>query len=488
MTAGDSRQAPRALSFGARAEAYERFRPGYPGELFDTVMSYAGQPVLTALEIGAGTGKATRLFARRGVTVTATEPDGAMLAELRKHVPANVKTVQAAFEDVRPAERYGLVYAAAALHWTNPEGRWQRMAALVRPGGVFASFGGPAQLADPAVEKAVRAARAPFLNSDEAPSPDETSAEDGMRWPGTELQRSEWFDDVRQFVIERRLTMSAADYVGHLSTISAYLELPAAEQEQVYRQIGRVLPDTVAIAADTIVHLARRRLPSGPAGAWHVNLRGEDLAAAGHHQLRGAHAPPFGGHDEQRRVARPADGAGEAASVQFHGPKYRAALGDAHALLARNVGVPHRVLRVGADAVRGALAEVCPDAPAGQAAIRADVEAHQQVPVGIRHDQGGVVGGDRHPVGKRDVIGHLPHGPVRRYMADRTRLERLAGHRVEPGPVDVDVAAPVGHDVIPAWLAELGVDDQRSVGLHCQQLPLWRRDKYQLVVWQPGGA
>ena len=153
----------RALSFGVVAEAYERFRPGYPAELFDMVMTYAGQPVRTALEIGAGTGKATRLFAQRGVTVTATEPDGAMLAELRKHVPANVKTVQAAFEDLRPGESYGLVYAAAALHWTNPQGRWPRMAALLEPGGVFASFGGPVQLADPAVEEAVRVARAPFL-------------------------------------------------------------------------------------------------------------------------------------------------------------------------------------------------------------------------------------------------------------------------------------------------------------------------------------
>lgn len=249
----------RALSFGVMAEAYERFRPGYPVELFDMVMTYAGQPVRTALEIGAGTGKATRLFAQRGVTVTATEPDGAMLAELLKHVPANVKTVQAAFEDLRPGESYGLVYAAAALHWTNAEGRWSRMAALLEPGGVFASFGGPVRLADPAVEEAVRAARAPFLESDEVPSPDGTPPGHDMQWPGTELQRSEWFADVQQSVIERRLTMSARDYVGHLSTISAYLELPTSEQEQAYIRIRQVLPETVEIAADITVHLARRR-------------------------------------------------------------------------------------------------------------------------------------------------------------------------------------------------------------------------------------
>ena len=249
----------RALSFGVMAGAYERFRPGYPAELFDVVMTYAGQPVRTALEIGAGTGKATRLFAQRGVTVTATEPDGVMLAELLKHVPANVKTVQAAFEDLRPGERYGLVYAAAALHWTNPEGRWSRMAALLEPGGVFAAFGGPIRLADPAVEAAVRAARAPFLASDEVPSPDGTPSGHDMQWPGTELQRSDWFSDVQQSVIERRLTMSARDYVGHLSTVSAYLELPTSEQEQIFCRITQVLPETVEITADITVHLARRR-------------------------------------------------------------------------------------------------------------------------------------------------------------------------------------------------------------------------------------
>jgi len=80
-----------------------------------------------------------------------------------------------------------------------------------------------------------------------------------MQWPGTELQRSEWFADVQQSVIERRLAMSAREYIGLLSTVSAYLELPASEQEQVFSRIVRVLPERVEIAADITVHLARRR-------------------------------------------------------------------------------------------------------------------------------------------------------------------------------------------------------------------------------------
>jgi hypothetical protein len=80
-----------------------------------------------------------------------------------------------------------------------------------------------------------------------------------MQWPGTELQRSDQFADVQQALVERRLTMSARDYVGHLSTISAYLQLQSSQQEQVLGQIMRVLPDQVNITADITLHLARRR-------------------------------------------------------------------------------------------------------------------------------------------------------------------------------------------------------------------------------------
>jgi SAM-dependent methyltransferase len=248
----------RALRFGAVAEAYERFRPGYPIEIVDVVAAYASRPIRTALEIGAGTGKATRAFAQAGVVVTASEPDRAMLDELRKQLP-NVATRRAAFEDLVLDERFDLVYSAAALHWTSTEGRWTRIAALLHPGGVFANFGGPLRLADPWVEQAVHAARAPFLESDEVPPPEGAAPGTGLHWPGTELVRSESFADVEQSVIERRLTMSAPDYVGYLSTVSAYLELPAPVQEQLYHRVLAVLPETIEVDADLTVHLARRR-------------------------------------------------------------------------------------------------------------------------------------------------------------------------------------------------------------------------------------
>jgi len=247
----------RALSFGSVASAYEQFRPGYPDELVDEVLTYAGRPVRTALEIGAGTGKATRVFAARGIAVTATDPDPEMLRELSKHVPETVVIVQGAFEDLPLTSTYDLVFAAASLHWTEPAHRWSRVAALLNPDGMFASFGGQMCLADLALEEAVRAARSQCLADDGVPSPDGTPANGPMQWPGTELAQDNRFSDVRQSTIERRTTMSARDYVGHLSTISAYLELPASVREHVFDRIFRVLPGRVTVVADLTLHVAR---------------------------------------------------------------------------------------------------------------------------------------------------------------------------------------------------------------------------------------
>lgn len=250
----------RSLSFGSVAAAYQRFRPGYPDELVDLVLDYAGPGVRTALEIGAGTGKATRAFARRGIAVTATEPDPAMLGELRRTVPPTVRTRLAAFEDLSPAGAGDdLVYAAASLHWTDPRQRSARIAALLRPGGTFASFGGSMRLADAEVERAVREARVAVLDSDEVPSPDATPTDEPMQWPGSELIRSGLFDDVRQCTVRRRPVLTADDYVGHLSTVSAYLTLPDQVRTKVLEDIRRAVPRVVSMNADLTVHLARRK-------------------------------------------------------------------------------------------------------------------------------------------------------------------------------------------------------------------------------------
>lgn len=53
---------------------YDRIRPEYPDALFEDIMKYSGMgKSKKAIEIGAGTGKATAPFLRAGYGVTAVE-------------------------------------------------------------------------------------------------------------------------------------------------------------------------------------------------------------------------------------------------------------------------------------------------------------------------------------------------------------------------------------------------------------------------------
>ncbi|SDS75220.1 class I SAM-dependent methyltransferase [Microlunatus soli] len=252
----------RSLSFGSVAEAYERYRPGYPDRLAELIIEQAASSgaaeIATAIEIGAGTGKATRVIAAAGIAVTATEPDPAMLAVLERACDGlGVGTVCAAFEDpaVDDLGPVDLLYAAAALHWTDPQGRWDRIARLVRPGGLVASFGGPtdgdAEVA--AIEQQVLAEHGVQVT---APGPiaDGTT----MEWPGNELLADDRFTDVRETVLPRRLRYTRDDFLGLLNTISAYRTLDDPTRAAVFAELDSRLPAEIDLAADLTMHTARR--------------------------------------------------------------------------------------------------------------------------------------------------------------------------------------------------------------------------------------
>ncbi|MEU7642786.1 class I SAM-dependent methyltransferase [Streptomyces sp. NPDC039016] len=131
--------------FGDDAEQYDTARPGYPRQLVADVLDFsalaAGEP---ALEVGAGTGKATLAFARSGLPMTCVEPDVRMARVLRHRCAqlsgGEVGIEVADFETWHPARRYGLLYCAQAWHWVDPAVRWARAQAALAPGGAIALF------------------------------------------------------------------------------------------------------------------------------------------------------------------------------------------------------------------------------------------------------------------------------------------------------------------------------------------------------------
>ncbi len=249
----------RARSFGGVAGEYERMRPGYPPELVADVIDFAPGGVDQALEVGAGTGKATLAFADRGIAVTAVEPDEAMAAVLTTCLAGrpNVTVVVSSFEDYVPRTQFNLLFSAQAWHWTDPASRWVRAAAVVSEGGTLALFWNRERLADPYaadVLRAVHGTHAPQIAVDD--SVDEASLM--MEWPRDELDASPAFSDldVRAYRWERRL--SSVEYLAYLSTRSSHRVLDPAARERLFGELGERLPDQVDLNVITLLYLAHR--------------------------------------------------------------------------------------------------------------------------------------------------------------------------------------------------------------------------------------
>ena len=122
----------RSRLFGQQAEAYDRFRPSYPDAVIDELLG----PVpagLEVLDVGCGTGIASRQFAQRGAKVLGVELSPPMAKIARGH---GVEVEIAAFEGWDAAGRtFDRVTSAQAWHWLDLPIATAKAASVLRPGG-----------------------------------------------------------------------------------------------------------------------------------------------------------------------------------------------------------------------------------------------------------------------------------------------------------------------------------------------------------------
>lgn len=131
------------MHFDIVAELYDKYCTPYPDSLSSEIIENSGiQPQGKILEIGSGSGEATRFFVEN-YAVDCIEP-GKNLIELseKKFAHAeNLRFFNEKFEAWKSDEQfYDLILCGQALHWIPKEIRYKRCSELLVKGGHLALF------------------------------------------------------------------------------------------------------------------------------------------------------------------------------------------------------------------------------------------------------------------------------------------------------------------------------------------------------------
>jgi SAM-dependent methyltransferase len=210
-------------SFDRIADEYERLRPDYPDEVLEElpVSSFA-----TVLDVGAGTGKLTRVLARRYATVIAVEPLDRMRGVLERLLPGVESHSGTAEEIPLPDSSVDAVFAGQAFHWFDHDLAIPEFARVLRPGGVLALVWNSPDEARPSPLPPEFEAYKDMLHA-----PGMRRLEDAPPWQ--DVIRKGPFGEVREGAVPHDHVLDRAGVVDSVCTSSWIAIRPEAERTEI---------------------------------------------------------------------------------------------------------------------------------------------------------------------------------------------------------------------------------------------------------------
>ena len=135
-----------AAGFSSAADVYERARPSYPQDSIDWLVAQTGLgPGKTVVDLGAGTGKLTRLLIPSGARVIAVEP----IPEMRAHIHGAELLDGTAEEMPLPDGSADVITVAQAFHWFDHDRALPEIHRVLRDGGSLVLVWNMRDLDDP---------------------------------------------------------------------------------------------------------------------------------------------------------------------------------------------------------------------------------------------------------------------------------------------------------------------------------------------------